>query len=341
MNERENVILLDSAPQPEWNFRELLERETGKRWNIWHINSHFSDSSLKKKAKFFLFPLKVLFHRNKLGTILSYQQFYGLIFAFYCDLLHLKKKNRLIVTTFIYHPKQGWKGRLYRWFVRRAVCSKALDRIVCFSSAEPSYYAQLLDAPPEKFVYVPLGIGDLGRYSETPPPPSQRFVLSAGKSNRDYDFLVDALKDTPYRVRILSDTYLRRDAGENIQVYDDVFGEDYYNMLAECYCVVVPLQDIHISAGQFVFLQSMMFGKPIITTRSDTVTDYITDGENGFIISKNSAELREKLRQLYEEPQLYRRLAQEGRCQFLRKYSLESMAAEIGRILRSMEEHNS
>ena len=49
MNERENVILLDSAPQPEWNFRELLERETGKRWNIWHINSHFSDSSLKKK----------------------------------------------------------------------------------------------------------------------------------------------------------------------------------------------------------------------------------------------------------------------------------------------------
>ena len=29
MNERENVILLDSAPQPEWNFRELLERETG------------------------------------------------------------------------------------------------------------------------------------------------------------------------------------------------------------------------------------------------------------------------------------------------------------------------
>ena len=152
---------------------------------------------------------------------------------------------------------------------------------------------------------------------------------------------MDALKDTPYRVRILSDTYLRKDTGENIQVYDDVFGEDYYNMLAECYCVVVPLQDIHISAGQFVFLQSMMFGKPIITTRSDTVTDYITDGKNGFIISKNSAELREKLRQLYEEPQLYRRLAQEGRCQFLRKYSLESMAAEIGRILRSMEEHSS
>ena len=341
MNERENVILLDSAPQPEWNFQELLEHKTGEKWTIWHINSHFSDSGLKKKSKFFLFPLKVLARRKKLGTILSYQQFYGLVFAFYCDLLHLKKRNQLIVTTFIYRPKQAWKGKLYRWFVRRAVCSKALDKIVCFSSTEPAYYAQLLDAPPEKFVYVPFGIGDLGRCSEETPPPEERFVLSVGKSNRDYDFLVDALQGTPYKVRILSDTYLREAPGENIRIYPDVFGEDYYKMLAACYCVVVPLADVHISAGQFVFLQSMMFGKPVITTRSDTVTDYITDGENGFIISKDKNQLLERLRQLYTEPALYRRLAQEGRCRFLRNYSLDCMAEEIGNILRSMEGNSS
>ena len=341
MNERKNVILLDSAPQPEWNFRELLERETGEAWTIWHINSHFSDSSFKKKIKFFLFPLKVLFQRKELDTILSYQQFYGLIFAFYCDLLHLKKRNRLIVTTFIYHPKQGWKGKLYRWFIRRAVCSQALDKIVCFSSTEPAYYAELLDAPLDKFVYVPFGIGDLGRYSDAPPPPEKRFVLSVGKSNRDYDFLVDCLKDTSYSVRILSDTYLRKDLGPNIQVYSDVFGEDYYKMLSACYCVVVPLQDIHISAGQFVFLQAMMFGKPLIATRSDTVTDYITDGKNGFIIDKERAILLDRLERLYHEPQLYHKMAQEGRCQFLQNYSLESMARKIGDIWRSMEESSS
>lgn len=341
MSELKNVILLDSAPQPEWNFRELLEHETGKDWTIWHINSHFSDSSFKKKAKFFLFPLKVLFQRKKLDTIISYQQFYGLIFAFYCDLLHLRKRNKLIVTTFIYHPKQGWKGRLYHWFVRRAICSAALDKIVCFSSTEPAYYAELLDAPPEKFVYVPFGIGDLGRYSETPPPPEKRFVLSVGKSNRDYDFLVDCLKGTSYSVRILSDTYLRKDTGSNIQVYSDVFGEDYYKMLSECYCVVVPLQDIHISAGQFVFLQAMMFGKPIIATRSDTVTDYLMDGENGFIIEKKREVLLDRLARLFHDPQLYHKMAQEGRCQFLQNYSLESMAKKIGDIWRSMEESSS
>lgn len=114
-----------------------MEAETGEKWNIWHIDSHFSDSAWKKKAKFFLFPLKVLRHRKEFGTILSYQQFYGLFFAFYSAIFHLKKHCHLIVTTFIYCPKQGWKGKLYAWFMRKAVNSPALDKIVCFSSSEP------------------------------------------------------------------------------------------------------------------------------------------------------------------------------------------------------------
>ena len=115
---RANLILLDSAPQPEWNFAALMEAETGEKWNIWHIDSHFSDNAWKKKAKFFLFPLKVLRHRKEFGTILSYQQFYGLFFAFYSAIFHLKKHCHLIVTTFIYRPKQGWKGKLDALFMR-------------------------------------------------------------------------------------------------------------------------------------------------------------------------------------------------------------------------------
>ena len=41
--EKDNWILLDSTPKPEWNFAELLEKETGKKWKIRHIDSHFSD----------------------------------------------------------------------------------------------------------------------------------------------------------------------------------------------------------------------------------------------------------------------------------------------------------
>lgn len=163
---RANLILLDSAPQPEWNFAALMEAETGEKWNIWHIDSHFSDSAWKKKAKFFLFPLKVLRHRKEFGTIVSYQQFYGLFFAFYSAIFHLKKHCHLIVTTFIYRPKQGWKGKLYAWFMCKAVNSPALDKIVCFSSSEPAYYQSIFGT--DKFTYVPLGLGNLNRGGHIP-----------------------------------------------------------------------------------------------------------------------------------------------------------------------------
>ena len=330
-----NLILLDSAPQPEWNFAALMEAETGKKWNIWHIDSHFSDSAWKKKAKFFLFPLKVLRHRKEFGTILSYQQFYGLFFAFYSAIFHLKKHCHLIVTTFIYRPKQGWKGKLYAWFMRKAVNSPALDKIVCFSSSEPAYYQSIFGT--DKFTYVPLGLGDLNRGGYIP-QGEERFILAAGKSNRDYDFLVDALKDTPYQVRILSDAYNHPNPGSNIRIYHDVFGEKYYQMLSECCCVIVPLADARISAGQLVFLQAMMFAKPIITTESDTVRDYIESGKNGLIIPKQRDALRDAVRRLYEDEALYRGMAKEGRCRFLESYSVASMARRIGSIWRKLDE---
>lgn len=329
-----NLILLDSAPQPEWNFAALMEAETGEKWNIWHIDSHFSDSAWKKKAKFFLFRSKSCATARNLAPFCPTSSFTG-CFSLFTAPFPPEKHCHLIVTTFIYRPKQGWKGKLYAWFMRKAVNSPALDKIVCFSSSEPAYYQSIFGT--DKFTYVPLGLGDLNRGGRIP-QGEERFILAAGKSNRDYDFLVDALKDTPYQVRILSDAYNHPNPGSNIRIYHDVFGEKYYQMLSECCCVIVPLADARISAGQLVFLQAMMFAKPIITTESDTVRDYIESGKNGLIIPKQRDALRDAVRRLYEDEALYRSMAKEGRCRFLEDYSVASMARQIGSIWRKLDE---
>jgi glycosyltransferase involved in cell wall biosynthesis len=270
------------------------------------------------------------------GTILSFQQFYGLIFALYCNLLHVKKCNRLVVATFIYRPKSGVAGRIYYRFMKYLVNSPYIDQIICFSSTEPEYYKKIFDVKRDVFTYVPFAIGDVRPYMEQEEPvkPEEKFILSVGKSNRDYDFLVRALSDSPYQVRILSDTYSCEKHGNNIRIYDNVFGQDYLKMLSKCYLVVVPLEDVHISAGQFVFLQSMMFGKPVIVTESDTVGDYIEDGCNGFIIKKEKDALLDKVKELYEDEALYETIRSNGRNVYKEKYSLESMARAIGAITK-------
>lgn len=333
-----NIILLDSAPQKEWNFSELLEERTKMPWEIWHIDSHFNDSGLKKKMKFFWFPIKVLRKRKDFHMILSFQQFYGLILALYCEIFHLKKKNRLFVATFIYRPKKGIVGGIYFRFMKKAVQSRYIDKIICFSSTEPKYYENLFSVKPGKFTYVSFAVGDVTPFVGNNRISDEKFILSAGKSNRDYDFLVDALKNTKYQVRILSDEYFRKDTGNNIKLYHDVFGKEYYEMLAKCFCVIVPLADTHISAGQFVFLQSMMFGKPVIVTESETVGDYIEDRINGFIIDKEKETLIRTLNELYGSTELYQEISGNGRKIYMRSYSLESMADQISELCRQMEE---
>jgi glycosyltransferase involved in cell wall biosynthesis len=237
-----------------------------------------------------------------------------------------------VVATFIYRPKKGIVGKIYYRFMKSLVHSPYIDKIICFSKTEPEYYSRIFDVKKDIFTYVPFAVGDASIHIEKTDVPEEKFILSVGKSNRDYDFLVDALKDSEYKVRILSDEYQREDTGDNIRIYGDVFGKAYLQMLSQCYCVVVPLADVHISAGQFVFLQAMMFGKPVIVTESETVGDYITDGSNGFIIRKEKNALLWQLHRLYEDRELYRKIAEKGREIYREKYSLEPMAEAIGAI---------
>ena len=330
--EKDNWILLDSAPQPEWNFAELLEKETDRKWKIRHIDSHFSDPGWKKKLKFFLFPMQLLLQRERVEVILSFQQFYGLLYGWYCRLLHLKKKNRLIVATFIYRPRTGIKGKFYYQFMKCMVNSGYIDKIICFSKTEPEYYQKLFHTEKNLFCYVPFAAADESKKVKTGVENQKSYILSVGKSNRDYDFLTEALQNTQYEVRILSDTWTEKEKHQNIRVYADVFGEKYLQMLAECWCVIVPLADIHISAGQFVFLQSMMFGKPVIVTESDTVHEYIENEKNGLIIPKEKQALLKALKRLEEDPALYQKLGKSGKIVYREKFSLQHMAEVIGKI---------
>lgn len=338
MEQRKALLISDSAPQPEWDLRERLSQQTSCPWELWHANSRFEDSAWKKKAKYFLLPLRLLRRRREYSTILSYQQFYGLVYAFYCELFRLKKCGCLLIATFIYRPKEGAVGWLYFRFVRRAVRSRAVDRILCYSASEVPYYEALFDVRPGKFVAVPLGLGDAAPDAGKTRPSAERYILSAGKSNRDYDFLSHALAGSPYPVHILCGDAPCPHA-ENFRIERGTYGQAYFEQLARCFCVVIPLREKHISSGQLALLQAQMFSKPVIATRTDTTQEYIRDGETGFLV-ETPQQLQGCLRRLYTQPQLYERIAQNGRRAFLQQHSVERMARAIGEILRKLQEEN-
>lgn len=329
----ENVILVDFNTSKDWIFKKALEESTNKKWTVIKSISNRNHGTrmqeLIRYFKYFLFSWKIFLHRNKYSCVLAWQQFYGLILAFYCKIFHVKKAPDITVMTFIYKPKKSLLGLVYAKFMNCVVKSGYIKKFIIFSSSEKEYYANLFGVSKEYFVIETLGLQDVygivgSQVSE------EHYYFAAGRSNRDYKFLRAAWKNED-KLKIICDTCKETDT-EHIEYLTNCYHRQFMQELSNCYAVIVPLEDEKISSGQLVILQAMMLKKPVIVTQNDTVKDYIENGVDGFIINKDSESLNWAIEQL-RDPKVYNAIAENARKSFEKKFSLYAMGLRIGRVL--------
>ena len=123
-----------------------------------------------------------------------------------------------------------------------------------------------------------------------------------------------------------------KSAIENIKILTNCHDDDYFRELAKCRAVIVPLEDTHISSGQLVIIQAMMYGKPVIVTENDTVTDYIDSGKTGLVIKKTKKNLSDAISALSDE-KYYEEISAAERSQYESKFSVYAMGTAIGKLL--------
>ena len=325
-----NLLLTDFVVDKDWVFLKHLGESD---WIcIGKQSTRLHDSFLKnlvRYAIYFIFPLQFVFKRSCYGKIVAYQQFFGLNFAFWCRVFHLKKRNDLTVMTFIYKKKLGRAGLLYHKYMSYVVTSQYIDRFICFSKEECAYYANLFGVDKSKFIFCPLG-------KEEPlvkDVKDEGYIFATGLSNRDYDFLVDALKYTDYRCVIACDAYKLKDCPANTSVLNNCYGESMLNLMAHCHCVVVPLKDLRISSGQLVVLQAMSLGKPVICTHADGIIDYVENEVTGYLIDNKKEQLLSALHRLYEHKGDYDAIAKNARVSYLNNFTVEAMFRRIAHVI--------
>ena len=215
--------------------------------------------------------------------------------------------------------------------MRYIVTSKYIDRFVCFSKKECEYYSSLFGVSKEKFEYVPLGIDTDG----TQKIEKGDYIFTTGRSNRDYDFLVEALKGTEEKLVIACNSYHGMEA-DNTEVDRDCFGKKMRERMAKSFCVVVPFKDSKISAGQLVVLQAMELGKPVIVTESDGIVDYIQQGKNGYSVSKTTEAIKKAIQDLKNNPGIYEEVSTYSKQYFCEHYTVSAMGKSIGSIINNM-----
>ena len=319
-----NYILSDG---PEIGaFIAGLEETSAKKWSLLWRMGHANVAKWRRVTNYFLFPLQFILGHRHIGRVVAWQQFYGITTAFYNRLLPLHRDMRITVMTFIYKPKAGLAGRVYHHFVETALASGNVKDVIVFSRSEVEYYAGLFPKAAHKFRYIPLGIADMSDIATR----RGDYIFTAGVSNRDYDFLFEALGGTDYRVRIACPGVRVPHGVTNIEMLEDCYGDRMLHELAGCRAVVIPLKDRNISSGQLMLLQAMQMGKPVIVTRTDALTEYVEDGRTALFIDNKPDQLRDALNRLETDQQLYDSLAENARRKVSEEFSERKLGEHIG-----------
>ena len=125
-NVRENIVLFDSTYDETIDFIDGLNNSTGRKWRAIVCTSNQGRqgaANVMRYIKYFLFPLLIFLKRSRYDSIIGWQEFYGLLFAFYSRLFRVEKRNQLIIKNFIYKPKKGLIGKVYYRFMKFIVDS--------------------------------------------------------------------------------------------------------------------------------------------------------------------------------------------------------------------------
>ncbi|MCD7972278.1 MAG: glycosyltransferase [Candidatus Azobacteroides sp.] len=338
---KRNIVFIDMPLEKDWDFVKGLEEESNESWLVKSYVSNQGRTSLTnilRYIKYFYYSFLIFLTRNKYDKIICWQAFYGIIFAFYCRIFHVKKRNIVIIKNLIYKPKNSFIGKIYfRWF-RYIITSDYIDLYISASETNSNYCVNTLGIDSKKIKFIPFSVHDATSFpihDET--LEKTDYILSLGRSNRDWEWLIKSFKDTTYHLIIICDELTYPDLPSNITILNNVWDYDTYKYIKYCKCMVIPILIGSVASGDTVLVRGMSFSKPVIINRPSCLADdYVKDGINGLIVNKTKEELLSAVNRIYGNKELYDSLAKNARETYLTTHTLlqygKNMANEIKRI---------
>ena len=330
-----NIILADCKKEQVMDFCRGLEEETKTQWSLEIYISNWGRMNswlkIKRYLVYFYVPFKVFLHRKNYNIIIGWQQFYALILAFYCRFFNVKKEFSIYVINFTYKDKKGILGKIYFCFMKYILQSKYIDGIYLPSTKYIDFCIKKLDIDKEKFCVVPFGIPDLYRKYQ-PLKETNEYILAIGRSNRDYDWLINEWRKINIKLYIISDEYKPTiNIPNNIEIINNISGEKQYPYILGCKLLILPIKDSNICSGDTVLLTAMSFKKTVIITTPSTLSEmYIKNRINGLLVEKVHGELKKLIDEIEKENI---NLGENARKSYKKFFSRFNMGKKVGNFI--------
>ncbi len=273
---------------------------------------------LSLHSRYIKVSLKCLLKSRKGDVIICFLDVLGLYVFLFSNLL-LRKRHVVVVNIMFNEGSDtltSAKKALYKIMLR--------DRRIypTVTSGElPGIYKRIFNIPDKKFHLVHDCYGDLDQWEGI--YGDGNYVFCGGINGRDWITLKKAAGLLP-DVRFVVIGPKRETFGEaipeNIEYAFNVPYKQFQKILQDCSIVAMPL-NTEAPAGLIVLFSAGLMHKPIISTNSFTLREYVSSGENGFLIKMGDhVALAERIRDLLGDAgkrhefgeKLYRRVTELG-----------------------------
>jgi glycosyltransferase involved in cell wall biosynthesis len=273
------------------------------------------------------------FHeRDRYDALFTTGEDIGLPLATLLMTTRARCSHTMIAHTLVPHKKQV--------FFRVGRVARRIDRMLVYSTSEERHAKETLGIPADKVERIYFHADQEffrpdGRSSEPD------LICAAGQLLRDYDCLVDAVRNLRVRVQIAAGSPWiekklepRADLPANVS-WGRLDRDGLRNLYARSAFAVVPIKQNPYQTGIATILEMMAAGKCVIATRTHGQTDTIVDGETGIYVPPgDSTALRNTIQRLLANPDEVRRIGQAARKFIEQQAGLDLFVTRVADAVR-------
>lgn len=273
---------------------------------------------LSLHSRYIMISLKSLFISRKGDIIICFLDVLGLYVFLFSKLL--RRQRHIVVINIMFNDGRDTltsiKKSLYKIMLRNRRIYPTVT-----SGELPGIYRRIFNVPDKQFHLIHDCYGDLdqweGIYGDS------NYVFCGGINGRDWLTLKKAAQLLP-DVRFVVIGPKRETLGEsmpdNMEYTYNVPYKQFQKSLRDCSLVALPL-NTEAPAGLIVIFSSGLMHKPIISTNSYTLREYVSSGHNGYLIKMGDhVALADRIRELLGDAdkrhefgeKLYRRVNEVG-----------------------------
>ncbi len=292
---KKKILFIVDWPSHVENITELqalLDNDYSEdyEWKVWSCKNRSDQSLIYRWNCYTKGALYALRNRKKYHAIFIWQQMVGYILFGIMRLIKMKIPN-VVLFTFIYNSNTIFK------YQKKQMVNNALykSKGILWPSSDMANEVKK-DFPKfeskNHFSLVPImDVVDIyaSVAKELDDPYFRNGVYTAGKSERDFDVVIRAFRNTDVPVTIVcpDDTEIKEtNITSNIRIlrFSQVSHEQYYALEGQAFCVIIALINEKSPCGAITISLAMSNSIPIIVTESYGVKDYILNNVNGIII---------------------------------------------------------